>query len=121
MKRVFQQHQRLIFMYSEQDIMNGLFTKYSHALGSGEVLSGVARQGQSLHMISGSAWITVEGEPDDHRLSAGEMLNIPPGRLVVVEADQGTSRIDIRPAKQPDARGYSRGWLSILARVNAGV
>jgi glyoxylate utilization-related uncharacterized protein len=78
--------------------MSTLFIQNSHAILHGQVLSGIARQAKILHVASGLVWVTIEGMPDDHWLSSGDMLFIPPGRLVVIEAEKCTSRIDIRPA-----------------------
>lgn len=100
--------------------MSDLFTKYSHKMSSGEVLSGKSRRPWSLHVIHGSALITVEGMQEDRLLYAGDMLAIPPKKLVVVEAERGACRIDIQPAKQPNAGWNPRAWISILARVDAG-
>lgn len=75
--------------------MNDLFAKNSHVISHGQLLTGVARQAKTVHVSSGLAWITVEGMPDDYWLHAGDYLSILPGRLVVIEAEKGASRIDI--------------------------
>ena len=41
----------------------------------------------SLTVTRGRAWITVEGEPDDLFLCAGECFTSPRRRLTVVQAD----------------------------------
>lgn len=84
--------------------MNPLFTQNSHVILHGQVLSGIARQAKTLHVAGGLVWITIEGMPDDHWLRNGDTLAIPSGRLVVVEGEKYTSRIEIRPAKIRQAR-----------------
>ena len=76
--------------------MSDLFVKNSHAIPHGQVLAGVARQAKTVHVASGLAWITIEGTPDDFWLLPGDSLPIMPGKLVVIEAVKGASRIDIR-------------------------
>lgn len=77
--------------------MGELFTKNSHVISHGQILTGVASQAKTVHVASGLAWITIEGMPDDYWLHPGDDLSILPGRLVVIEAERGASRIDIRP------------------------
>jgi hypothetical protein len=100
--------------------MSGLFTKFSHVMSDGDILSGKSPVDQSLHMINGLAWVTVEGMQDDRWLSAGETVTIPRRRLVVVEADRGPGRVDIQPVKRSRSALYPREWLAVLARANTG-
>jgi hypothetical protein len=81
--------------------MRSLFTKDSHDLVRGEILSGIAEQAKTLRITSGLAWVTVEGMPEDHWLCNGAKLLVPPGRLIVIEAEKGVCRIDIQPAMTP--------------------
>lgn len=68
--------------------MTSLFTSASFELEPGQVLSGTARAEGSLHICSGRAWVTIAGSSSDFWLAAGDRLSVPPGRLVVVEADE---------------------------------
>ena len=78
--------------------MSGLFTKNSHTMLLGQAVSGITRQPATLYVVSGLAWITIEGLPDDHWLRSGDMLSIPADRLIVIESGKDTSRIEIQPA-----------------------
>jgi hypothetical protein len=99
--------------------MNGLFTKYSHAMSRGEIVSGWACRASTLHMASGAAWVTIEGSMDDYWLSAGDMLPVSPGRLVVVEADQMACRITVRSQNTPDTRINLRHRIGALMHRHA--
>lgn len=77
--------------------MRNLFTKQSLTVGPGQVVSGVAGRVQTLRVLQGRVWITVEGIAHDYWLSAGDTFTAIPGRLTVVEADRAGSRIDLAP------------------------
>jgi hypothetical protein len=81
--------------------MRSLFTKDSHDLLPGDILSGIAEKAETLLVTSGLAWITIEGVRDDHWLCSGATLLVPPGRLIVIEAEKEICRIEIRPAMKP--------------------
>lgn len=68
--------------------MTNLFTNQSIALRAGQAASGVASRAQTLRVLRGRAWITVEGVAHDYWLSAGDTFIVPPERLVVIEADR---------------------------------
>lgn len=93
--------------------MRGLFTTRSFTLNTGHALSGVARRTETLHILSGRAWITVEGLPQDYWLSAGDTLTVPHGRLTVIEADMADSRVEMLP--------HGQSALQRLARRLAGM
>ena len=40
-----------------------------------------------LCLLRGRVWITIEGEPQDWFVGAGEALTLPPGRRIVIECD----------------------------------
>lgn len=67
--------------------MRGLFTNQSLVIPAGQAVSGIAGRTQTLHVVHGHVWITVEGMPHDYWLSAGDTFDVTPGRLIVVEAD----------------------------------
>lgn len=68
--------------------MRGLFTNESFHLRAGEVVAGRTRRPRVLHVVRGSAWVTIEGVHEDYWLSAGDALPVAIGRLVVVEAQE---------------------------------
>jgi hypothetical protein len=75
-----------------------------------------------LQIVNGSAWITIEGEPDDYWLSSGDTLELRPGRLVVVEADHGDVALDLGPAASEGllamaAGAAQRAWRSLQLAV----
>ncbi|OGB27639.1 MAG: hypothetical protein A3I66_07165 [Burkholderiales bacterium RIFCSPLOWO2_02_FULL_57_36] len=91
--------------------MSTLFTQNSHTVEHGQVLSGIARHAKTLHVASGLVWITIEGLPEDHWLCGGDMLLIPPDRLVVIEAEKCISLVDIRPTAMRRARNNPRARI----------
>ena len=94
-----------------------LFAKKSLAIPAGETASGVAKRPQTLRIVCGRVWITLEGMPDDHWLGAGDTLDIAVGRLIVVEADKFDSRVDIQlAAAQSNSRRLS-AWLGQIAQA----
>jgi len=51
-----------------------------------EVCSILLAEGEEIRIVvaSGVAWVTMEGDPEDHVLSGGEGTRLPgPGRLVI--------------------------------------
>jgi hypothetical protein len=79
--------------------MRGLFTNESLTVDHGQAVSGIAGGAHILQVISGRVWLTQEGVPHDHWLYAGDTFEVTPGRLVVIEADAGASRIELKPAR----------------------
>lgn len=75
--------------------MRGVFTKQSITMEAGEAVSGVAGRAQTLRILRGRVWLTVEGISHDYWLSAGDRFPAIPGRLIVIEADQAGSRVDV--------------------------
>jgi len=94
--------------------MQTLFKQQSHTLSGGSVLSGVTEQPLVLKVVSGRVWVTFEGQPEDHWLHAGRSLALLPGRMVVVEADPGNSRITLSGQSQRGAAGLLRILLARL-------
>ncbi len=77
--------------------MSILFTKYEHTLEPRQVISGTAGQAQTIGVEYGELWLTIEGDPADYWLSAGDSMLLQPHRLVVVEAHD-ESRLWLQPA-----------------------
>jgi hypothetical protein len=73
--------------------MRILFTNSTLNIKSGMTVSGVSNQRESLSVVRGRVWVTVEGSPDDYWLGAGDTFVVEPGKLVVVEAYRGDSQI----------------------------
>jgi Protein of unknown function (DUF2917) len=81
--------------------MRILFASGSLTLQAGQAVSGIARRPHTVKIVNGRAWVTVQDFSHDYWLSAGDTLPVPPGRLVVVEAADGASRVDTQlPARQ---------------------
>lgn len=97
--------------------MRSLFTKLSHSLAAGEVLSGSAARAETLRVKHGRVWITVEGISHDYFLHAGDSFTAIPGRLTVLQAEQDAS-IERRP-KQSFA--LLRLAARMLSRIGRGL
>lgn len=78
--------------------MRNLFANHTIGIAAGRAVSGIADREQTLRVVCGKVWITVEGSPEDHWLSAGESVQIAPGRLVVIEAEREDSRVQVPEA-----------------------
>ena len=75
------------------------FTDESYTITAKTALSGKVSHPRNLQIESGRVWLTVEGEPDDHWLSAGDVFALPTHRLIVIEADQQASRVQFNNVK----------------------
>jgi hypothetical protein len=56
-------------------------------LDVGELRRCRARKARRLQVVSGRAWITLAGSPDDHFLQPGDSLALPAGADLLVQAD----------------------------------
>jgi Protein of unknown function (DUF2917) len=97
--------------------MRGLFTNKALTIEPGQAVSGIAQRPQTFRIVDGDVWITVEGVKHDYWLSAGDTFTAAPGKLVVVEAGHGVSRI-AAPAASPHR------WLNditafVVARLSS--
>jgi len=64
---------------------------------------------QSLQVLQGLLWLTVEGEPHDHWLRAGESFEIRGGQRVWLGTWQEGARMRVsQPAKTLSASGSGR-------------
>lgn len=102
--------------------MRNLFATHSLKIAANHAISGIARHGQTLRVICGQVWITMEGSVEDYWLSTGESLELTPGRLVVIEADHLESRVSVpAPAKEQGighaAIGTARGLAQRFIRT----
>ncbi len=91
--------------------MRGLFTNKLLSIEPGQAISGVAPGAQTLRVMSGNIWLTVEGIKHDYLLSAGDTFTAIPGRLIVVEADTASS-IDVRRPGAKQALQSAASWLT---------
>jgi hypothetical protein len=82
-----------ITAFLKEKIMLKVFTDSPITIDAGTAWSGIATRPETLQIVSGSVWVTVEGERHDYWLSPGDTLAIAPQRVVVVEADHADSRI----------------------------
>ncbi len=65
-------------------LMNANALTPNACLTRGAIAALTEHEGETLHCTSGHLWVTVEGEPVDHILVAGESLPIPnEGKIVV--------------------------------------
>jgi hypothetical protein len=94
--------------------MRNLFTNNSSLVNAGAARSGIAWRQQTLQIVNGSAWVTIEGELHDYWLSAGDALDIRPGRLVVVEASN--QDVSLKVAAASSSSSSARRTLGGLAQ-----
>lgn len=74
--------------------MSNIFANPSYTIAGGTAVSGTLEQPHAIQIACGRVWLTIEGDDCDYWLSAGESLNLPAGRLVVIEADRQASLIE---------------------------
>ncbi len=56
----------------------------------------------TLRVCLGRIWLTVEGQPQDHVLHAGQAITLPPGRRAVWQAwAAGGARVALQAAAPP--------------------
>ncbi len=96
--------------------MRNLFASHSSSIRPGSVVSGVADREQTLRIVCGEVWATIEGSSRDYWLSAGDSLQIAPGRLVVIESTRMHSRVDVPYPTNRQGRFHVQGaWMRALA------
>ena len=72
------------------------FANQAYSVALGAPLSACSETAQKIKITSGRVWLTIAGEDEDFWLSAGETVDVPANRLVVIEADQTDSMIQVR-------------------------
>jgi len=82
--------------------MRILFTNSRLNIKTGTTVSGISSQAETLNVVSGRIWLTVEGSADDYWLSAGDSMVVAANRLVVIEAHREDSQI-VLPQLQHDS------------------
>ncbi|MES2106848.1 MAG: DUF2917 domain-containing protein [Pseudomonadota bacterium] len=75
------------------------FAKESYTIPAGAAVSAKVSRPHAIHVASGRVWLTVEGWSADHWLNAGDSFTLPADRLIVIEADQHASQIDMAKSK----------------------
>lgn len=73
--------------------MRILFTNSTLNIKQGMTVSGMSSQRETLHVVQGQVWVTVEGSPDDYWLSAGDSMTMEADRLIVIEAHRGDGQV----------------------------
>lgn len=95
--------------------MRELFTKENLSLVPGQAVSGIAARAETLRVLQGRVWLTVEGVAHDYWLCAGDTFTAQPGCLVVVEADRADSRIELIAARRASVAPVLGDWLRMGA------
>jgi len=80
------------------------FANQSHTLAAGRTLSGISNDAQKIEIACGRVWLTIAGEDEDFWLQAGESMTVPAHRLIVIEADQQASVVDVKTAATAPVR-----------------
>ncbi|WP_334189027.1 DUF2917 domain-containing protein [Noviherbaspirillum sp.] len=93
--------------------MRALFTNEFLTVPSGHAVSGIVPAAQTLRLLRGRAWVTVEGQSHDYWLFAGDRLNLAPGHLVVVEADAAHGCVELKLEQPKSMTG------GIIQRIRA--
>jgi hypothetical protein len=88
--------------------MRILFTNSTLNIKDGMTVSGVSNHRETLNVLRGRLWVTVEGSPDDHWLGAGDSFVVEPGKLVVIEAFRGDGQILLSPEQGRSAKEEPR-------------
>lgn len=101
--------------------MRGLFTNTAMNIDAGQAVSGIAARAQTLRILRGRVWITVEGIAHDYFLHAGDSFTAIPGRLVVLEADRDAGIELVRPVKQQALRGLISSLAALALRAGRGM
>ncbi len=91
--------------------MRKLFTDRALSIARGQAVSGVTERMETLEIVSGSVWITVEGMSHDYWLSAGDKFDATPGRLIVIEADKTASYLKMQVPSTQHALRRLVAWL----------
>ncbi|MFZ6849921.1 DUF2917 domain-containing protein [Undibacterium sp. RuRC25W] len=76
--------------------MTNNFANQSYTINAGSTLSGVSPVDRKIRIVCGRVWLTIAGDEADFWLTDEETVVIPANRMVVVEADQQTSLIELQ-------------------------
>ncbi|MBC7490746.1 MAG: DUF2917 domain-containing protein [Glaciimonas sp.] len=75
--------------------MKKLFMKDAYTFNVGGILARIAHRPCTLRVLAGRAWVTSEGDSNDHLLPSCQRLMLNPDQLVVIEADAAGCQIEI--------------------------
>ncbi|MBC3920514.1 DUF2917 domain-containing protein [Undibacterium sp. CY18W] len=75
--------------------MTNNFANPSYTIAAGNTLSGHSETARKIEVACGRVWLTIAGNQDDFWLAAGESMVIPANQLVVIEAEQQASLIEL--------------------------
>ena len=84
--------------------MTNNFANQSYTINTGKALSGVSPVDRKIRVVSGRVWLTIAGDESDFWLNDDDTVVIPANRMVVVEADQQTSLIELQTVTAPAMR-----------------
>jgi len=107
--------------------MRILFTNSTLNIKDGMTVSGVSNRRETLNVLRGRVWVTIEGSPDDYWLGAGDTFTVEPDKLVVIEAYHGDGEVflsleqEIESAAEAPRRvfDFSRAAAPSLAQNRA--
>jgi hypothetical protein len=75
----------------------------------------------TLTVCHGMLWVTIEDEPDDRWLRAGESVELSPHSTVWISSPESNSRFVLASEAAPQRRVSRRfDWYRILARAGRG-
>lgn len=81
--------------------MTNNFANPSYTITAGKTLSGVSPVERQIKVVCGRVWLTIAGDDSDFWLTADESVVIPAHRMVVLEADQQASSIELKTVTSP--------------------
>ena len=75
----------------------------------------VRADGAWLSVVRGRVWVTQANDLDDHFLTGGQAMRLPPGARAVIEAD-GTAQLALAPApaRWERWRALATQWAFLL-------
>ncbi len=83
--------------------MRILFTNSTLHIKDGMTVSGVSNRRETLNVVRGRMWVTVEGSTDDYWLGAGDTFSVEPDKLVVIEAYHGDGQVFLSTEQESKA------------------
>ena len=102
--------------------MTNNFTNQSHTISAGTTVSYLSEESKQIHIACGRVWLTIAGYDEDYWLAAGESMNLPARRLVVIEADHQASLVEFSGAAQRQTSAPKLGYFQKLThRFNAAL
>lgn len=100
--------------------MSNIFTSRRIWLEPGEVASLRATRPLCLRIARGRVWITLEGRSADHWLSGGQSLDIADRGLVVIEAVDVVSKLEVGLSRRHWTGRVSHAVGALAGRLHHG-